>query len=85
MAITARINTGSSIGRATITAPRNTTVVSQNYKPKPNIALSEIVDVSTEGVEDGYALIYKSSTDRYELSTIDASVINLSFITGGQF
>jgi hypothetical protein len=82
MAIIARINTGGSIGRATISTPRNTTVVSQNFKPKPNVALGEIVDVSLSGLQDGDTITYNSTTGKFEANTVTATVTS---VIGGTF
>ena len=58
------------------------TIVAQNFAPKPNIALAEISDVSTTGVEDGDALVFNSVTNKYEAKTITATVTE---IIGGTF
>ena len=66
MGITARINVAGSIGRATIKETK-ATIVAPDYRPKPNIALAEINDVSTEGVQDGDSLVYNSANNRFEM------------------
>ena len=58
------------------------TIVAQNFAPKPNIALAEISDVSTVGVEDGDALVFNSTTNKYEAKTVTATVTE---IIGGTF
>jgi len=58
------------------------TIVAQNFAPKPNIALAEISDVSTVGVENGDALVFNSVTNKYEAKTITATVTE---IIGGTF
>jgi len=58
------------------------TIVAQNFAPKPNIALAEISDVSTVGVEDGDALVFNSVTNKYEAKTVTATVTE---IIGGTF
>lgn len=80
MAITARLNTTTGIGRATIKQTTRSTIVSQNYTPKPNVSLAEINDVSLGGVEDGQTLVFNSSTGRYEANTVAVPVVN-----GGTF
>ena len=40
------------LGKITVFQPNRTSVVSPNYKPKPNVALAEINDVSTTDVQD---------------------------------
>lgn len=85
MAIVAKINTRNTIGRATITTPRNTAIVSQNFAPKPNVALVELTDVSALAVEDGYVIQYNSETSKYEPAPIANASINLTKIQGGLF
>jgi len=82
MAITARINTQGAIGRATIKSNPKTAIAADTFAPKPNIALAEINDVSTTGVQDGDALVFNSATNRYEAKTVTASVTE---VIGGFF
>ena len=82
MAITARINVTTGIGRATITQPNKSTIVAQNFAPKPNVSLSELNDVTISGVENGQVLVYNSASGKYEANTITASV---TVVNGGSF
>ena len=82
MAITAKINVTTGIGRATITQPNKSTIVSQNFAPKPNVSLSELNDVTISGVENGQVLVYNSASGKYEANTITASV---TVVNGGSF
>ena len=82
MAIIAKINTQGTIGRATIKSSPKTAIAADTFAPKPNIALAEINDVSTTGVQNGDALVFNSATNRYEAKTVTASVIQ---IIGGTF
>ena len=70
------------IGTVTIFQPNRTTIVSPKYKPKPNVALAEINDVSTEGVQDGQSLVYVSANNRYEMKI--ATTV-LQQVDGGYF
>ena len=70
------------LGKITVFQPNRTSVVSPNYKPKPNVALAEINDVSTTDVQDGYSLVYNSANNRYEMK-IDTTV--LEKLDGGTF
>ena len=70
------------LGKITVFQPNRTSVVSPNYKPKPNVALAEINDVSTTDVQDGYSLVYNSANNRYEMK-IATSVIDK--LDGGYF
>ena len=51
---------------AKVTQRTRSTVVAQNYTPKPNVALSELTDTNVAGVEDGQVLQYNSSTGKFE-------------------
>lgn len=70
------------LGKITVFQPNRTSVVSPNYKPKPNVALAEINDVSTTDVQDGYSLVYSSANNRYEMKI--ATTV-LEKLDGGTF
>ena len=55
------------LGKVTVFQPNRTSIVSPNYKPKPNVALAEINDVYTNNVQDGYSLVFSSANNRYEM------------------
>lgn len=74
--------TQSGLGGVTVFQPNRTTLVSPNYKPKPNVTLSEINDVSTVGVQDGFSLVYSSSNNRFEMKVANTVIGN---IDGGLF
>jgi len=80
MAITAKINVTTGIGRATITQASRSTIVAQNFTPKPNVSIAQLTDVTTTAVENGQALIYNSAIGKYEANTISVPVVN-----GGDF
>ena len=82
MAIIARVNTTGSIGRATIKSSPKTAIAADTFAPKPNIALAEINDISTAGVENGDTLVYNSATGKFEAKTVTASVTE---VIGGTF
>jgi len=82
VAITARVNTTGTIGRATIKSSPKTAIAADTFAPKPNIALAEISDVSTTGVQDGDAIVFNSATNRYETKTVTATVTE---VIGGFF
>ena len=70
------------LGKVTVFQPNRTTLVSPNYKPKPNVSLAEINDVSTEGVQDGYSLVFDSANNRFEMKV--ATTV-LGSLDGGLF
>ena len=64
------------IGRVKVTQSTRSTIVAQNFVPKPDVALSELNDVSTQGVQNGQALIFNSTTGKYEANTVLVTVVN---------
>jgi hypothetical protein len=73
------------VGKVVISQPNRTTIASPNYRPKPNVAMAEINDVDTTGLQDNYLLIYNGSTSKYEArSTSNISAI-VTAISGGTF
>ena len=80
MAITAKINVTTGIGRATITQASRSTVIAQNFIPKPNVSIAQLTDVTTTTVLNGQALIYNSAIGKYEANTVLIQTVN-----GGDF
>ena len=72
------------LGKVTVFQPNRTTITSPNYRPKPNVSLSEINDVVTNGAQDGYLLVFSSVRNRYEISPATSIVGSLP-IDGGTF
>jgi hypothetical protein len=70
------------LGSVTVFQPNRATLVSPNYKPKPNVALAEIVDVDTENVQDGFSLVFSSANNRYEMKIAETGI---SQVDGGLF
>lgn len=71
------------IGRVTVTSPVRTIVTDPKFRPKPNVAMNEIVDVNLENNRDGYTLVYNAVTEEFESSPFtDVAIGN---INGGSF
>jgi hypothetical protein len=85
MAINARINTTGSIGRAIIKSSPKTAIAADTFAPKPNVSINEVSGISTTGVEDGYTLIFNSSTNNFEAQPASNVAVDISQITGGTF
>jgi hypothetical protein len=73
------------IGKVVISQPNRTTITSPNYRPKPNVSFAEINDVSTEGLEDGYTIIFSAANNRYETKTAANLTASVTIIVGGFF
>lgn len=67
---------------ARVTQQTRSTIVAQNYKPKPNVALSELTDINVSGVEDGQVLQFDSATGKFIANTVTATV---TIVNGGAF
>jgi len=85
MAITARIDTTGTIGRATVRSPTRTAIAAQTFAPKPNVSLGEVNDVSTVGVQDGFTLIFNSDTGKFEAQPAADLSGQITEIFGGTF
>jgi hypothetical protein len=70
------------IGRVKVTQSTRSTIVAQNFAPKPEVSLGQLNDVNTQGVQNGQALIFNSATGKYEANTVTAYVVA---VNGGSF
>lgn len=70
------------IGKVKIGQTNRTTIVSSNFKPKPNVSLSELTDTSLTGVQNGQVIQYNSTTGKFEANTVTATVVS---VNGGSF
>lgn len=83
MAIVARVNSGGNIGQVKLTQQTRSTIAAQNFTPKPNVSVSELSDVNSVGIENGFTLIYNSATGKYDTGPAPVGV--LTQIIGGSF
>lgn len=58
------------------------TIVAQNFAPKPNVALTQLTDTNITSVQDGQVIKYNSATGKFEANTITATVVA---VNGGSF
>lgn len=78
-------NNNVNIGQVRISQQTRSTIALQNFAPKPNVSLGEIAGVSTTGVQDGYTLIFSSSTGSFESAPVANLTGQISHVTGGFF
>jgi len=78
---TGRLGSSTSI-TGTVRQQTRSVIAAQNFAPKPNISISEVVGVNVAGVENGQGLIYNSTTGKFEANTVTATVIS---VNGGAF
>ena len=67
---------------AKVTQQTRSTVVAQNFAPKPNVALTELTDINVSGVQDKQVIQYDSATGKFVANTISATVTS---VNGGAF
>jgi hypothetical protein len=82
MAVNVRVGGNSGVGQVVVNQQTRTTVASQNFKPKPNVALSELTDLNVSGVQDKQVIQYDSATGKFVANTVSASVTS---VNGGAF
>jgi hypothetical protein len=82
MAVNVRVGGNSGVGQVTVSQQTRTTVAAQNFKPKPNVALTELTDTNISGVQDKQVLQYDSATGKFIANTVSATVTS---VNGGAF
>jgi hypothetical protein len=82
MAVNVRVGGGSGIGQVVVNQQTRTTVASQNFKPKPNVALTELTDTNITSIQDKQVLQYDSATGKFIANTVTASLVS---VNGGSF
>ena len=58
------------------------TIVAQNFAPKPNVALTELTDINVANVQDGQVIQFDSATGKFIANTVTATVVS---VQGGTF
>jgi hypothetical protein len=58
------------------------TIVAQNFAPKPNVALTELTDINVSGVQDKQVIQFDSATGKFVANTVTATVVA---VNGGSF
>ena len=56
------------------------TIVAQNFAPKPNVALTELTDMNIASVQNGQVIQFNSATGKFEANTATVDAVN-----GGSF
>jgi hypothetical protein len=73
------------IGKVVIKQPIRTTITNPNVNPAPNVSMSDVKDVSLDGLQDGYTLIYDSATNKFKVESASDLTGTITIITGGTF
>lgn len=70
------------IGKVKVGQTNRTAIVSSNFKPKPNVALTELTDINITSVQNGQVIQFNSTTGKFEANTVIATVVS---VNGGSF
>jgi hypothetical protein len=70
------------VGKVKVTEQTRSTIVSQNFKPKPNVALVELTDTNITNLQDKQVIQYDSATGKFVANSVTAIAIN---VYGGTF
>jgi hypothetical protein len=70
------------VGKVKVGQTNRTAIVSSNFKPKPNVALTELSDISISSVQNGQVIQYNSATGKFEANSVTATVVS---VNGGSF
>jgi hypothetical protein len=74
-----------SIGRVIVQTGSRPAIVSQKFEPKVELSVSDISGISIAGVQEGYTLIFNSSTGNFESKAIADLTGEITEIFGGTF
>lgn len=83
--VTARIRTPGVIGKVQVQQTLRTTVADPKFRPKPNVALTELVDTNITTLEDGQVVTYSSTDGKFVVKGLGDIDTKISNINGGFF
>lgn len=83
--VTARIRTPGVIGKVEVQQSLRTTVADPKFKPKPNVALTELVDTNITTIEDDQVIAYDAESGKFIAKQIGDLAVQPSSINGGNF
>ena len=73
------------IGKVTVRPTTRTTISSPNFKPRVNVAITEIQQVNVTSRLDGDTLIYDAASGEYVSSPLTQTSVDIKLINGGRF
>ncbi len=73
------------IGRVVVKPSVRNTIADPNFKPKPNVAITELTDTQITNLQDGAVLTYDSNIEKFVVSPITQDNIDITNINGGGF
>lgn len=74
-----------SIGKVVVRSTNRTMVADPKYRPKPNVAITEITGFDVAVRSDKDVLLYNADTGNFEAGPIDGAGLAISTIDGGRF
>ena len=74
-----------SIGKVVVRSTNRTMVADPKYKPKPNVAITEITGFDVAVRADRDVLLYDADTGNFVAGPIDGAGLSISIIDGGRF
>lgn len=83
--VTARIRTPGVIGKVEVQQSIRTTVADPKFKPKPNVALTELADTSISTLEDGQVVVYSAEEGKFIAKGLGDIDTKIDKINGGFF
>lgn len=83
--VTARISKPGIIGKVEVQQSLRTTVADPKFKPKPNVALTELTDTSITTLQDGQVVTYSSDNGKFVAKSLGDITATPTNINGGAF
>lgn len=74
-----------SIGKVVVKSTNRTMVADPKYKPKPNVAITEITGLDVAVRADKDVLLYNADTGNFVAGPINGAGLAISVIDGGRF
>ena len=73
------------IGKVIVKSPVRTTIADPNFKPKPNVALTELTDTNITNLTDGSVISYDATQEKFVVAPVNQSNLDITNINGGAF
>lgn len=73
------------IGKVTVTSPVRTVIADPKFKPKPNVALSELTDTNITSPQTGDIVTWDSTLQKFVVKPVDQAQVTIGTINGGSF
>jgi hypothetical protein len=80
---TVKIRTPGIIGKVSVSGSVRTTIADPKLKPKPNVALVELVDTSVSGLQNGDVVAYDATQQKFTNQSL--TQVAIRSINGGSF